>query len=489
MDNITQMDSPPPTVNRRVAYFHCDDFDSLAMGPSVAALNLKRYSMAHELLRSLDLLKWTQRLRPRWLKQDELSKFHEDRYLHMLEQLSLPKSQQTLNESRLAVAVKRCGFRQESTVHKGAYQFSRVRASGSVGCAEIINSEQITLAMNFEGGMSRAKPDQAIAGHFLNDVVLCLLTLCENHTRILYVNVGYEHSDGVEEAFYTSNKVMCLSFHGNQESANDEFERHTNHVAKEEAMRQIEAEKKAAAAAEKKKKKKVLNSNGKRPAAAATRTMGEEPNKKSKTDGDAHKIPHIFSYASINGTGKQEDIGHGRGQKCNRNVPLPNGLTDSELEAAFGPIFARACSFYRPTVIVLKVNAASVASSSSKWNLSSKAYVPIIHHVRNTDIPFILLGSGGGGGNSSNSARTFASCAYAALGFTGTMPEKVPSNDRYIEDYQSYGGGNLIVSSSNMNSEVEKESFQNMINTICTSLSGPPLESDDEDDDDDDEDE
>ena len=85
----------------------------------------------------------------------------------------------------------------------------------------------------------------------------------------------------------------------------------------------------------------------------------------------------------------------------------------------------------------------------------------MINQIRDTNIPLILLGSGGdsGGEHSSNSARTFASCAYAALGLTGTMPEKVPSSDRYTKDYQSYGDGNLIVSASNMNSEVLKGYF------------------------------
>ena len=33
------------------------------------------------------------------------------------------------------------------------------------------------------------------------------------HARVLYVDIDIHHGDGVEEAFYTTNRVMTLSFH------------------------------------------------------------------------------------------------------------------------------------------------------------------------------------------------------------------------------------------------------------------------------------
>ena len=164
-------------VSKRVAYFHCDDF-ALVSIDRATKLNPIRYSMTHELLQSLDFLKWTQRMRPRWLQTEELTKYHDDRYLRILEQLSLPNPSQLLNEAKLATATLRNGFVGESTVHSGAYEFARGRASGSVGCAEVINEEMASVAINWEGGMFRARRDHAIAGHFVNDVVLCLLALC-----------------------------------------------------------------------------------------------------------------------------------------------------------------------------------------------------------------------------------------------------------------------------------------------------------------------
>ena len=487
-------------VDRRVAYFHCDDFESVKIDPQVTPFNPKRYAMTHELLKSLNLLKWTQRLRPRFLKQHDLSKFHDDQYLRMLDQLSLSSPQQLLSEGRLAQASRRCGFLGQSTVHNGAYQFSRGRASGSVGCAEIINSEEITLAVNFEGGMYRAKPDQAIGGHFINDVVLCLLTLCEHHSRVLYINVGYEHNDGVEEAFYTSNNVMCLSFHGNQESGNDQVERQANVATNSEAEEKEKQESVAAAgaagaagaAASNASTATVVNEHGKRPAEAVAPATGstvaplEADNKKLKRETATANNSNVFSYASINGTGKQDDIGHGRGLKCTRNVPLPNGLTDADLNTAFGSIYAKAIQFYRPNVIVMNVNASSVAGDrgASHWNLSSQGFAPCIGAVRASNLPFILLGSGGE--HASNAARTFAACAAAALGMP-TLTGKVPENDAFFEEYQRYGEGNVGVTASNMENEVNAEALQSMVAGVVEAMSGPALESEGEEEEEEDE--
>jgi histone deacetylase 1/2 len=33
------------------------------------------------------------------------------------------------------------------------------------------------------------------------------------HARVLYIDIDVHHGDGVEEAFYTTDRVMTVSFH------------------------------------------------------------------------------------------------------------------------------------------------------------------------------------------------------------------------------------------------------------------------------------
>jgi len=40
-----------------------------------------------------------------------------------------------------------------------------------------------------------------------------LCCVARYHQRVLYVDIDIHHGDGVEEAFYTTDRVMTLSFH------------------------------------------------------------------------------------------------------------------------------------------------------------------------------------------------------------------------------------------------------------------------------------
>lgn len=56
-------------------------------------------------------------------------------------------------------------------------------------------------------------------GAFLSSIeyLLCLmaalLLLPRYHQRVLYIDIDIHHGDGVEEAFYTTDRVMTVSFH------------------------------------------------------------------------------------------------------------------------------------------------------------------------------------------------------------------------------------------------------------------------------------
>jgi histone deacetylase 1/2 len=47
----------------------------------------------------------------------------------------------------------------------------------------------------------------------VNDIVLAILELLKYHQRVLYIDIDIHHGDGVEEAFYTTDRVMTVSFH------------------------------------------------------------------------------------------------------------------------------------------------------------------------------------------------------------------------------------------------------------------------------------
>jgi histone deacetylase 1/2 len=67
--------------------------------------------------------------------------------------------------------------------------------------------------INWAGGLHHAKKAEASGFCYVNDCVLAILELLKKHQRVLYIDIDIHHGDGVEEAFYCTNRVMTVSFH------------------------------------------------------------------------------------------------------------------------------------------------------------------------------------------------------------------------------------------------------------------------------------
>ena len=69
------------------------------------------------------------------------------------------------------------------------------------------------IAVNWSGGLHHAKKGEASGFCYINDIVLAILELLKYHPRVLYIDIDIHHGDGVEEAFYVTDRVMTVSFH------------------------------------------------------------------------------------------------------------------------------------------------------------------------------------------------------------------------------------------------------------------------------------
>ena len=76
-----------------------------------------------------------------------------------------------------------------------------------------LNKKQNDIVINWAGGLHHAKRSEASGFCYVNDIVLSILELAKYHRRILYIDIDIHHGDGVEEAFYTTDRVMTVSFH------------------------------------------------------------------------------------------------------------------------------------------------------------------------------------------------------------------------------------------------------------------------------------
>lgn len=145
--------------------------------------------------------------RPHKATADEMTKFHSDDYIRFL------RSIRPDNMSEYNKQMQRFNVGEDCPVFDGLYEFCQLSAGGSVAAAVKLNKQASEICINWGGGLHHAKKSEASGFCYVNDIVLGILELLKYHQRVLYIDIDVHHGDGVEEAFYTTDRVMTVSFH------------------------------------------------------------------------------------------------------------------------------------------------------------------------------------------------------------------------------------------------------------------------------------
>lgn len=98
-------------------------------------------------------------------------------------------------------------------VFDGLYEFTQLYTGASLDGAVKLNRGDCDIAINWSGGLHHAKKSEASGFCYINDIVLAILELLKVHARVLYIDIDVHHGDGVEEAFYCTDRVMTFSLH------------------------------------------------------------------------------------------------------------------------------------------------------------------------------------------------------------------------------------------------------------------------------------
>ncbi|XP_073212271.1 histone deacetylase 3 isoform X5 [Lepidochelys kempii] len=88
-----------------------------------------------------------------------------------------------------------------------------VMTGASLQGATQLNNKICDIAINWAGGLHHAKKFEASGFCYVNDIVIGILELLKYHPRVLYIDIDIHHGDGVQEAFYLTDRVMTVSFH------------------------------------------------------------------------------------------------------------------------------------------------------------------------------------------------------------------------------------------------------------------------------------
>ncbi|KAJ7718636.1 histone deacetylase RPD3 [Mycena metata] len=216
---------------RRVAYYYdlSDQFLVLGFIADVGGytyglghpMKPHRVRVTHDLVSAYGMLPQMQVLRPKRATPESMTAFHTDEYINFLARVT-PETAEELTHGGMLFLV---GELPDNPPFPGVFEFCSISAGGSLAAAQRLspsapsspsssaNTIPADIAVNWAGGLHHAKKGEASGFCYINDIVLCILELLRSHPRVLYIDIDIHHGDGVEEAFYTTDRVMTASFH------------------------------------------------------------------------------------------------------------------------------------------------------------------------------------------------------------------------------------------------------------------------------------
>lgn len=137
----------------------------------------------------------------------EMTQFHTDEYIDFLQKVT-PDNMDSYQREQSKYNVG-----DDCPVFDGLFEFCGISAGGSMEGAARLNRNKCDIAVNWAGGLHHAKKSEASGFCYVNDIVLAIIELLRFNKRVLYIDIDVHHGDGVEEAFFTTDRVMTVSFH------------------------------------------------------------------------------------------------------------------------------------------------------------------------------------------------------------------------------------------------------------------------------------
>jgi histone deacetylase 1/2 len=195
----------PPSKDR-ICYFYDQDVGTSYYGNN-HPMKPHRLAMTHHLVLSYDLHRKMEVYRPRRSYPVEMTQYHAEDYVEFLSRITPDTASEHMQ------SMQRFNLGEDCPIFDGLFDFCKLYTGGSIDGAVRLNHGMSDIAINWSGGLHHAKKAEASGFCYINDLVLAILELLKHHARVVYIDIDIHHGDGVEEAFYMTDRVMCVSFH------------------------------------------------------------------------------------------------------------------------------------------------------------------------------------------------------------------------------------------------------------------------------------
>jgi acetoin utilization protein AcuC len=190
----------------KAAFVYSDEFIKYYFGPS-HPLNPIRLKMTKELLESYNLFDkgFLSLVHPKPAEEESVSAIHSKEYMEVVKALSSGEKPPEYIRFGFASA--------DNPPFRGMYDASILYTGASLTAADLVQSGEFEIAFNMSGGLHHAMRSKASGFCIFNDPAIAIARLLRDNDRILYLDLDAHHGDGVQTAFYRTNKVLTISLH------------------------------------------------------------------------------------------------------------------------------------------------------------------------------------------------------------------------------------------------------------------------------------
>ncbi|HOT91639.1 MAG TPA: acetoin utilization protein AcuC [Anaerolineae bacterium] len=148
---------------------------------------------------------------PQPATEDELALFHSRNYIEVVRILSEGGA---WTETREYINPMRYGFGSgDNPIFPEMYETESLKAGSSLMGARLLVNGDCDVAFSYAGGLHHAMASYASGFCVFNDPAIAIQWMVDQGLRVAYVDVDVHHGDGVEAAFYDTDRVLTISLH------------------------------------------------------------------------------------------------------------------------------------------------------------------------------------------------------------------------------------------------------------------------------------
>ena len=190
----------------KTAFIYTDAYLDYDYGPT-HPLQVVRLKLTRDLVKAYGLLDLpsVRFISTIHAEEKDLTAFHSEEYLNILRQAD--------NGHLLGNAFSYGLGPGDNPIFRGLYSWSLLTTGATLQAVDFVTEGKGEIAFNIAGGLHHAMSARASGFCYINDPVVGIMKLLRMGKRVAYIDIDAHHGDGVQKAFYETDRVLTISLH------------------------------------------------------------------------------------------------------------------------------------------------------------------------------------------------------------------------------------------------------------------------------------